>query len=494
MASQEAGNELEDLTHEQLLELVGNLRAALAEQEAAMIQQDVRIAELTSLVEAIRPGSATTTAYSWSQPLPFVSSMSTTVTYTSPISTTQTLTTSVGQFPYPLKFDPFQDNVGTPSQIPAKPRHDSVETQPLITLDDSDASSVSDSSESSSDSATFEMDSALHKLADLSVRTRCPKPEPFSLESGRSFTRFMQNFESYCSGRYSRKDKNLWTSELGKLLQGEARRMYDACGGPDQKYRKMKKALQDWHTSVKGRISSSRVSRYKNAKYQDGEGYKIFAIRLEQLYRAAYPHRKIDGKDLLRTLTTALPSTASENLERDLALVKTFTGSSNTWPHVLRLLEAQDEAIRRKAKHGGNSDHPKQHPWVSPVPHVSLSVQQMPRKEKNVARKPSKSRSPSQKLGYCTWCKKPGHHYDHCRRRLNQCLRCGSGDHRIAQCPQTGAIPKLGVAQANPRDSSSSSSDRKPKRGRSRTQKRRERVFSNSHRTSHTSLNRHPLV
>ena len=37
---------------------------------------------------------------------------------------------------------------------------------------------------------------------------------------------------------------------------------------------------------------------------------------------------------------------------------------------------------------------------------------------------------------HCSHCWRSGHTSVSCFRRLNRCLRCGSGDHRIARCPQ----------------------------------------------------------
>ena len=36
----------------------------------------------------------------------------------------------------------------------------------------------------------------------------------------------------------------------------------------------------------------------------------------------------------------------------------------------------------------------------------------------------------------CDFCKRFGHQYSNCRRRLKQCIRCGSGDHFVANCSQ----------------------------------------------------------
>lgn len=37
----------------------------------------------------------------------------------------------------------------------------------------------------------------------------------------------------------------------------------------------------------------------------------------------------------------------------------------------------------------------------------------------------------------CTFCKKQGHSFATCRRRLGQCLRCGSSSHFVARCNDT---------------------------------------------------------
>ena len=346
--------------------------------------------------------------------------------------------------------------------------------------------------------------SGMKEMADLIAGRGAPKPEPFTLDPGRSFIRFLEAFEAYCSTRYSSKQKSLWTPELGRLLKDEAYQVYRACGGPDQKYSYMKRRLEEWYDSAKTRVSSSRKLQYENARPMEGEGLKIFATRLEHLYRKAYPGKGLDGKDLKRRLVGALPRGVVDVLERDLALVRAVNGRQNTWSNVLMLLEAQDESVRRGREVVENkiSRNPSnESPWLGSVrekPKVAVARTSPRPNYRKTDVKDRNLRSPATFI--CNWCKRPGHIYDYCRRRLNQCLRCGSPDHFVKNCPQPQKIsPKatefLEKKQMRKMSSSSSSGESgEGKRGRSRTRRHSSRTFRRHSQKRISPLNSDPLV
>ena len=481
--TQEDKNPVENYTQDQLLDTIASQRQRL-DQQAEMINMLRHEIESLKIDRISQQGPLCTGV------VPTTVTQEPHVTFAS--SHFATISSATAGSAIPSLLDPKYTMTYGVGKKPSKAR------PLLVTIDDSSDGTVDSESEDYEElTDTRNSDHELRQLADAIGRKGCPKPEIYSLESGRSFHRFMKTFEAYCSSRYSRKEKDLWTSELGRLLEGEARKVFDACGGPDQRYSKMKRSLENWHDDVKERISSSKRSQYRNVKYQD-EGFKIFATRLEHLFRAAYPHRPLDGKDLRRTLVGALPRTVSETLERDLSLLKAATGRPNTWEEVLRLLEIQDESSRRSISPGVKRNQP----WVSHTPFTAMAVRQASPRPRQYTPVRKTSNHKSRKSGYlvCSWCKKPGHHYDNCRRRLNQCLRCGADNHRIAQCPQTGAIPKTTVrgpaSQSHSRASSSSSSpDAGRQRGRSQTPRRhRGKVYTRSPNVSQAPLNPRPLV
>lgn len=289
-------------------------------------------------------------------------------------------------------------------------------------------------------------------------------------------------------------------------MKGEALQVYRACGGPDQKYNYMKQKLQDWYDRAKVRISSSRKSQYENARPLDGEGLRIFATRLEHLYRNAYPNRSLDGKDLKRRLVDALPKGVVDGLERDLALLRAANGQQNTWNDVLALLEAQDEAVRRVAGQGIGTNTSKSQnisvaqPWAgAQSTHMNMKVAAVGNNSKpnlyNPRSKSRHSKSPRSELK-CNWCKRPGHVFNDCRRRLNQCLRCGDIGHFIKNCPTPRWNVSKSVENSGRRASSSSSSgsEEGARKGRSRTRRHRSRTFRRGSVNKQSPLNSKPLV
>ena len=409
----------------------------------------------------------------------------------------------------------------------------------LITLDDSgDSSSSTTASSSSSDSSHH---SDFRMMVKSLNRKSCPKPEIYSLESGKSFSRFLKSFEAYCESRFSSAHRHLWTTELGRYLEGEILQVFTAHGGSEQKYKKMKTYLETWLAGAKDRMSQGRKSQYRSAVRQSNEGLKIFAKRLEHLYRKAYPHQNIDGGDLKRRLTGALPSATVEVMERDLALIRATSNRRNTWADVLTVLEIQDDASRRGTKSHTRQLSETQTTWAGVVGkgHLAMPVQSAtftrrnyvppgktpsnkpgyPRRSPSGDRKMSpRNRTTSPVNSFCSYCERGGHQWNTCWRRLGRCLKCGSDKHRIADCQKsplrTKASPKperridhrperqtMRVsARQSARESSASGSEtsrkseysRKPRSRQARKRDRQRKSSSGS--SSEKPLNQQSLV
>lgn len=359
--------------------------------------------------------------------------------------------------------------IGTPKVKKEKGRHFNLSETIRVEDSSSDDSEVSLAMSSDSSLEDSRVDSDIKMVVNALNRKGCPRPEPYSLDSGRSFARFLKAFESYCSSRYSREARDLWTSELGRYLVGEIKEVFDAMNGADLRYRDIKTQLTMWHSEARERISSGRRSQFRRASPKPGESLKIYAIRLEYLYRAAYPKQKtIHGKDLHRQLMKTIPSDVAEALEKDLALLKAASGRKSTWQDIRSLLEIQDKTMRRQQTMSSSavppstvpsSAVPLNHnsgdgsPWKgASTTYLSMEVQApgRPSEKRETQRNHSIGNQP-----FCGWCRKDNHSYEYCRRRLNLCLRCGAADHKVAQCdrileqvPQNPVLSPRGGATA----------------------------------------------
>ena len=476
---------------------MADFKSIISKLEREIQKRDLRLAEQEQEIIDLKKqlGDVKQTSLQGRSPLMVPTTVTTSTTWTGSMFTQPQVTFSSTMFrpvvsqqtevkiPYsvPLGVEPFLWRKGSMS-----------DTAPdLIQLDDSSESGTESSNLSISSEVGNGNRNDLESVVRMLGRHSCPKPEVYSLESGRSFSRFLQSFEAYCEGKYSSTHKDLWTSELGRFLEGEIKQVYEAWGGPEQKYRKMKSHLANWHEEAKERITSSRRSQYRNAKMLPGEGLKIFSTRLANLYRLAYPHRGLDGKDLKRQLLSTIPSVAAEILERDLALVRATTGRQNTWGDVLRLLEIQDESSRRGVASHQTPLRNSAHSWTGVVGrNLAMKVETVHQSKRDSQRLSTLPQIGSRSPGRirCHWCKRPGHEYKYCRRRLNQCLRCGSESHKVSDCskPPSSKWRKRGgsgFSSSTSRSETESQKSRSPgsqKAGKKRDQNRTSRKNTSS--------------
>ena len=239
----------------------------------------------------------------------------------------------------------------------------------------------------------------------------------------------------------------------------------------------MRRQLEDWYSRAKVRDSSNRKAKYEKARPLEGEALSIYATRLEHLFRQAYPHKDLDGKDLKRRLMSSLPRGVVDCLERDLAVVKVSHGIPTTWETVISLLNAQDEIARRhSASTAPEVGEPVvQQPWSGARPkqgnikvaNITTTTRQQgpaPPRQRPRSRsgsRHSRSSSPAQ-LPHCRYCDKFGHTARDCRRRLNLCLRCGADDHYVPQCPQPAITRPRNSPQNQRRNQANQTQRRNP--------------------------------
>ena len=453
--TQATGNQRDDLTMQELQDLISNKDDQIQDQARQIQELSQRVSELNKMLKDLAIGPATmgvtSTSTVYTNVLPTITSprvvFCTSSSVMSPGLSSSTTVTSSSTHKLHFTSPNPKPNVSNAFR-PVGPD--------LITIEDSESSSSESSSSENDDRNPLRGDQReMAEFAAMIGNKKCPKPAVYSLESGRSFSKFLSAFEDYCESRYSRARRHLWTHELSRFLEGEILSVYLAYGGPEKKYKKIKKHLENWHEQAKERIGSSRKAQYRSAKIQPGESLKLFATRLENLYRVAYPRKDIDGSDLKRQLLSSIPEHAGEVLQSDLAFMKATTKQSPTWGDVLRLLEKQDQEERRSRRTQSRSRHrsksPDFKPWAgvdrkhlvmpvrtdSPVRrrYQSRSPKNYPRSPKNYPRSPRNGPSPRKSPPKCGWCRRVGHSYDYCRRRLNQCLACGSSEHFISGCP-----------------------------------------------------------
>ena len=349
------------------------------------------------------------------------------------------------------------------------------------------------------------------QLSNVLDKKGSPPPEPFSVASGRSFDRFIQQFESYCDGRYSRNSYEEWTSELGPYLKDDILTMFTQYGGAGSKFSVMKDKLKQYCKGEESRSLTKNLEKFTAAHHGLNESAYLYAVRLEQLYIASHPGVAPDDSVELRVkfITSVNPTDRSE-IQRELDTIKVLSGNGDDvpWEKILEIVKLRDDRKVKLNNPIGSHDSPEP---FNTIWYTSTNVKdprnyedqyadhytnrQNPRYREdhyedrrsrpqwrnnrgygprsysrdynqgpwvnNVV--PGRTRSLSQNRNrrhsgnqnnvpnrqgvYCDWCGNPGHIQRNCRRKLGLCLRCGSDRHLVRDCPKPS---KFAPGNANP--------------------------------------------
>lgn len=168
-----------------------------------------------------------------------------------------------------------------------------------------------------------------------------PKLNKFNIESGHSWEGFLTKLEHICRMRFPN-SRDLWTSELGRHLEGSILRMYESFGGQDEVYDVMKGKLTGWVVAVK-EANRYHMGQFHVARKRDGETISEYAARLETLYRRENPGMDYNRSDeLLKKFLETVERSVAEDLRQRIDIAKSFTGRPMTWTAVMNHLFSRE--------------------------------------------------------------------------------------------------------------------------------------------------------
>ena len=192
--------------------------------------------------------------------------------------------------------------VAGPEAVPARRRGASGKASRVLFRESHESQSDQSSEEGapvgrqqscSREASVLSMPELVAALNRLDSRTY-PKPEPFDSASGVSFDEFLLEFEEYCSNTF-RGGSDRWIGELGRYLKGEMRAVFLTQKIPGDSYQAVKTKLRKWLKDSKEIYESDTKQRFKKAQWQPSESMWLYASRLEQPFRMAYPSKSVDS-------------------------------------------------------------------------------------------------------------------------------------------------------------------------------------------------------
>ena len=308
----------------------------------------------------------------------------------------------------------------------------------------------------------------INELKRFNRSRRSRKPLNFGVDDTRTVDEFVDEFEEYAEEMLP-DNRRAWLRELRSLLTGKLAEAYDAIYQKGMEYNRMVKKLRRWYQENKEDEQERREVAYEELAMKANESPYNYFLRLESTVEEAFPDRKSEWAGLaVRKFLATVP----KSLARRLKKLETFRSAERSknpgraWK-AIRAELAEDSDSDEEPSHGfgGPVMEPVGVWWSRMQGKDSRPPQQMRRWQQqglpgeghgdfmvgvnyqNVAGRQAgpvgqESYNGSGNVGVrrftrvCTFCKRQGHSTEICRRRLRQCLKCGSPEHQLAQCPQ----------------------------------------------------------
>lgn len=330
-------------------------------------------------------------------------------------------------------------------------------------------SSVStiDLSESSSDDASSSEDTTArddHRSRSSQMafypRKEVVTPEMFEMNGWQTLKQFFQSYERYFDAKYVGTSRDS-TRHLREFLPSPMREYYEALGGPKMKYEKIKAQLQSWYRRQERHGSRHWRNKLNEASMKPGEPLKVYALRLHEMSRKAYPNDdSLRTRELRHKFLESVPSDFARYVQLTQDAAKAAGQRSKLdWKTLLRLSEKEDER-QRKTSSKSKSVPSDPQVWYSrpdtKAAHESCETgcscssqrvcassqsparnQMSPRQQtRTFTRSRNSHRDPAAKKQPCNWCGRLGHGENSCWERQGFCTRCGANDHQSEECPR----------------------------------------------------------
>ena len=322
----------------------------------------------------------------------------------------------------------------------------------------------------------------IDQLSQALANKGAPPPEPYVLASGRSFDRFVAQFETYCQGKYSTTSYERWTSELGKYLKDEMYTMYQQYGGGEENLTTMKEKLRRFCQGEEERSLARNLEKFTAARPGPDESSYMYAARLERLFTSSHPGVNPETNvDLKVKFLTSIHATDRSDIQRDLdniTAVSTNEQETNSWKKLMGVVKRRHDrnlyssaTIKNEPAESTNpiwytstsfqdarlcEDYPdfrrsrssyrptgsfyprsySREPRRNPPIYNAQSRSRSMSRDRNRRYSENENQTPNRPLVICDWCGNPGHIQRNCWRKLGCCLRCGSDQHIVRQCPK----------------------------------------------------------
>ena len=362
------------------------------------------------------------------------------------------------------KDDHGEDSSESESSVPSssKVRRGRSKTQAMRKLSARDHPDSSEYSSSDNGESTDSDAMCLRQQQRGYTQRQVVEPEHFNVNGRESMSTFLDHFERYFMLKFEGNGLDQCT-ELGRFLDGEAKRAYDAVGGRHIKYKYMKDELIDWYKKQRVGQSYAKKAELSRAVMEEGDTFKLYCMRLNMLGLDAYPHDKGERSRALKAhfLATAPDWMVKCINKRKKTLRIIDPRAKITWKDIEAVAEEEDRDLKKmqfaksvKEERTSAQVFASQTNTAKPES-VPQPVPQETRKSTGLGAGSSHMSNQQQNQVQCYYCGEFGHIEPRCPKKLRaaKCFYCGDQGHYYRDCPQFTQLNHASTSASTPASS-----------------------------------------
>ena len=163
----------------------------------------------------------------------------------------------------------------------------------------------------------------------------------FTLGGAISLQEYLGRFEKHCETSYAGSFDDALPL-LKTLLTEKMVDVFDACGGTDTSYARLKQRMLRWFEKQDSSDCQTAKQRFENCKRRQKESLSLFALRLSSLFEDAYPSADMQTSTLLRDrLLDNLPLQAVDHLKKQERYNKAIHDITMKWDNYIMILQCE---------------------------------------------------------------------------------------------------------------------------------------------------------